>query len=406
MLATRPALARVTTAVTHGRGTIQAETDGLGYRVSVNREDRYEIIIGRGTLPWISEPLGQVMAAHDTDSAVLVTDNNVGPLYAEFTAGRIALTGARVRQLRLPAGETSKSVPQAQHLWDELRAQGVRRRSLLVALGGGVVCDLVGFVAATYLRGIPYVNVATSLMGQVDGAIGGKVGVDHSTGKNLIGSFFHPSLVVIDPDCLATLPLAECLNGLAEVVKVSLIDSPELFEQLEALPMEQGWPSDANAPRAFLERLDPIISAAIGIKLKLLADDPFEQDLRRLLNLGHSVGHGLEAATGYLRYRHGEAVAIGLATVAAVAVGLGLGTEETLRRLLRLLRRLRLPVSVPRELREAVWHHLETARLVRNGRLLLVIPTGLGDCRIIDDIDQGQYDAACQLVEEEAATCA
>ncbi|SEK55938.1 3-dehydroquinate synthase [Stigmatella aurantiaca] len=386
-------------------GSLLIEGAPAGYRVTVHREDRYAIHVGRGTLARLDALLGPVMAANDADSAVVITDHHVGPLYAELVMKRISATGARVQSIHLPAGETSKSVAQAQRLWDELRAKGVRRRTFLVALGGGVLCDLVGFVATTYLRGIPYANVATSLMGQVDGAIGGKVGVDHSTGKNLIGGFYHPDLVVIDPSCLATLPLAEVINGLAEVVKVALIGTPGLFEQLERLPMQGTWAVDQPAPGPFIESLEPIIPAAIGKKLELLAPDPFEQDLRRLLNLGHSVGHGLEAATNYVRYRHGEAVAIGTATVTGISVGMGLASPDTLRRVLRLLSKLRLPVTVPDELREVVWHHLETARLVRNGRLLLVMPTAIDRCTIIDDITRAQYDAACQLVAKEAPAC-
>ncbi|EPX56498.1 3-dehydroquinate synthase [Cystobacter fuscus DSM 2262] len=375
------------------------------YRVTVQREDRYDILVGRDSLARLDELLAPVMKANDANSAVVITDNHVGPLYAELVMKRLSAAGVRAQCVVIPAGEPSKSVAQAQRLWDELRSRSVRRRTVLVALGGGVLCDLVGFAATTYLRGIPYVNIATSLMGQVDGAIGGKVGVDHSTGKNLIGGFYHPALVVIDPSYLATLPLAEVINGLAEVVKVALIGTPGLFEQLERLPMQQDWALDQPAPRHLIEGLGPIIPAAIGKKLEMLAPDPFEQDLRRLLNLGHSVGHGLEAATNYVRYRHGEAVAIGIATVTALSVGMRLASVDTLRRVLRLLRKLRLPVSVPDDLRAVVWNHLETARLVRNGRLLLVMPTAIDQCTIIDDITRSQYDTACQLVDQEAKAC-
>ncbi|MDC0714802.1 3-dehydroquinate synthase [Stigmatella sp. ncwal1] len=387
------------------RGSLLIDAGKAGYRVTVHREDHYEIIVGRGTLSRLGDLLRPVMEANAADSAVVITDQHVGPLYAELVTKRISATGAPVQCIVIPAGEPSKSIAQAHRLWDELRSRSVRRRSFLVALGGGVLCDLVGFVATTYLRGIPYVNVATSLMGQVDGAIGGKVGVDHSTGKNLIGGFYHPDLVVIDPSCLATLPLAEVINGLAEVVKVALIGTPGLFEQLEQLPLSPSLPLDQPAPDLLIEGLGPLIPAAIGKKLELLAPDPFEQDLRRLLNLGHSVGHGLEAATHFVRYRHGEAVAIGTATVAAVSVGLGLASGDTLRRILRLLQKLRLPVTVPDGLREEVWQHLETARLVRNGRLLLVMPTAIDRSTIIDDISRSQYDAACQLVAQEAQAC-
>lgn len=379
-----------------GQGGIYLRRSGLSFNVSVSRRDDYDIVVGRGSLAHLAEHLAPFMAANDSESAVIICDNNVRPLYLDSVRGLLEAEGISCADLEVPAGELSKSVATAQGLWDDLRRLGVRRRSVLIALGGGVVCDLVGFVASGYMRGVPYVNVGTSLMGQVDGAIGGKVGVDHRTGKNLIGAFYHPGLVVIDPECLKTLPRREIVNGLAEVVKVAMISSADLFARLERIDL--GKEEDGPIGDALLRRFDPIISEAIRIKLDLLAPDPFEQDLHRLLNLGHSVGHALEAATSYTRYRHGEAVAIGIATVSAIAANEGICSRETLQRILDLLRRLGLPAAVPEELRNAVWAHLESIRLVRNGKLLLVLPFQIGQCEIIDDVSRDQLDAACDRV--------
>ena len=379
-------------------GRIAWNHRGTTLNLSVARQDRYDIVVGRGELARLPWHLGAIMAATDSDDVLVIADDVVAPLYLATVLERLRAAGIPAAENVVPAGEPSKSVAVAARLWDDLRRLGVRRRTLLVALGGGVICDLVGFVASTYLRGVPYVNVATSLMGQVDGAIGGKVGVDHVTGKNLIGAFYHPSLVVIDPDCLATLPRREICNGLAETVKVALIGSPGLFERLERLaPLLAA--ADGHVDDAILGQLDPIILEAIELKLDLLAPDPFEQDLRRMLNLGHSVGHALEAATAYEVYRHGEAVAMGLATVAALAASGGMCSDETFLRIVALLRGLGLPTAVPPALRDEVWKLMETIRLVRNGKLLVVVPRDIGRCEILDDIGLAQYQAAFHRLE-------
>jgi 3-dehydroquinate synthase len=392
--------------IADANGRISWNHRGRTLSLSVSREDRYDIVVGRGELARLPWHLRPVMSATDSEDVIVISDDQVAPLYLGAVMERLRNAGIEAAQIVVPAGEPSKSVAVATRLWDDLRRLGVRRRTMLVALGGGVMCDLVGFVAATYLRGVPYVNVATSLMGQVDGAIGGKVGVDHATGKNLIGAFYHPALVVIDPDCLATLPRREIGNGLAETVKVAVIGSQGLFGRLEALAawlarrvdQEPDQGLDAMDP-AILAQLDPIILEAIEIKLDMLAPDPFEQDLRRMLNLGHSVGHALEAATAYQTYRHGEAVAIGLATVAALAADDGRCSDETFRRLVALLRGLGLPTAVPAALRDKVWAFMEAVRLVRNGKLLLVVPREIGRCEIVDDIGLAQYRAACHRLE-------
>lgn len=254
-----------------------------------------------------------------------------------------------------------------------------------MALGGGVLCDLVGFAASTYLRGVPYVNVPTTLMAQTDGAVGGKVGVDHPGGKNLIGAFFHPVRVVVDPLVLRTLPRREVASGLAEIVKVAVLTSPAMFAALEALDVER--------PPAVDTALLPLIRGSIAAKLALLAPDPFERSLRRLLNFGHAVGHALEAATDFAVYRHGEAVAVGMATATELAAQRGLCGARTRSRILGLLRRLDLPTVLPEPLRDLTWERLQAVYLVRNASLREVVPRTIGHCQVLDGVlGRAEYD--------------
>ena len=211
-----------------------------------------------------------------------------------------------------------------------------------MALGGGVIVDMVGFVASAFMRGLPYVNVPTSLIAQLDAAIGGKTGIDYDGSKNLLGAFYHPAAVLIDPDLLATLPDREIRSGLAEAVKVGMLHPP-LFAKLESLELDRAGD------------LDVVIREAVLCKMRLLRDDPFEQSLVRLLNLGHSIGHALEAATGFVAYRHGEAVAIGIAVATAISRSRGLCSAETKDRILGCLGTCGLAVSLPLPLAAATW---------------------------------------------------
>jgi 3-dehydroquinate synthase len=258
---------------------------------------------------------------------VVVTDSTVGPKYAKKAIRSLERAGFRCGLFEVPAGEASKNLKQVQRGYDYLASLRLERRSFVVALGGGVVGDLAGFLAASYLRGIDFVQVPTTLLSQVDSSVGGKVGVNLKAGKNLVGAFYQPRLVLCDLDVLASLPKREFRAGMAEVIKYGIISDPKLFSLIE------------NEHHA-ISRLDPvlmtrIIARSCQIKADVVQEDEKEGGLRAILNYGHTIGHGLEAITRYGTYLHGEAISIGqvaAAHLSAEYTGLRAGAVERIRK--------------------------------------------------------------------------
>ena len=268
----------------------------------------------------------------------VISDGRVAPRFAKRARTALADSGFESVLITVPAGETSKSLASVQRCFDQLAAHRLERKSFVVALGGGVIGDLAGFVAATYLRGIPFVQVPTSLLAQVDSSVGGKVGVNLKAGKNLVGAFYQPRLVLCDLDTLKTLPPREYRAGLAEVIKYGIIYDDAMFRRLER-----------DLPK--LLRRDPkiladIIARCCEIKAEVVAEDETEGGLRAILNFGHTIGHALEAISHYGQYLHGEAISIGqvaAARLSARAAGLPLSDVQ---RITELFRRAGLPVAV------------------------------------------------------------
>jgi 3-dehydroquinate synthase len=301
----------------------------------------------------------------------VVTDSNVRRLYGRrFLA---ALLSRRIPAVLIdvPPGEESKNAGVAGSLHTALLEGGVKRDSLVVALGGGVVGDLAGYVAATILRGVRYVQVPTTLLAQVDSSVGGKVGIDHFLGKNLIGAFHQPIGVFIDPLVLRTLPAREFRNGLAEIVKIAAALDSRLFIAIE----RNARGISSRDPRI----VSRIIARAVGLKGAVVSRDEHEKGLRKALNAGHTIGHALEVASGY-RLRHGEAVSIGLAAESVFAREMGLLRPEDCARVIRLLRQLGLPVTIPR-----VWDRSAFASAIaldKKGGSRFVLLNGIGRCVI------------------------
>jgi 3-dehydroquinate synthase len=268
----------------------------------------------------------------------LITDSNVERLHGRKLLRRLFDVGIEAILLSFLAGEASKNPATVLALQTQLLKAGIRRNSLLVALGGGVVGDLAGFVAATILRGVAYIQIPTTLLAQVDSSVGGKVGIDHRLGKNLIGAFHQPAAVFIDPNVLATLPQKEFRNGLAEVVKIAAALDRKFFEFLE-------WKA-ARISKTDQNLLADIIFRAVALKAGVVETDEHESGLRKALNLGHTLGHALEAASGFT-LKHGEAVSIGLAAEARIAMRIGCLKEKDYKRLVGLLRLFGLPTTVP-----------------------------------------------------------
>ncbi len=268
----------------------------------------------------------------------IITDTNVECLYGRSLLRRFFESGSDAALLSFDAGEQAKQSRTVQSLYTHLLSLGIRRDSLIVALGGGVVGDVAGFVAATILRGVPYVQVPTTLLAQVDSSVGGKVGINHPLGKNLIGAFQQPAAVWIDPAVLKTLPRAEYRNGLAEVVKIAAALDRKFFGFLTR---------HARTVAAGDQRLLPrVIARAVELKAAVVARDEREAGVRKTLNVGHTIGHAIEAATGYA-IKHGEAVSLGMAAESAIAAHMGLLKRRDFQRLVALQRALRLPVRFP-----------------------------------------------------------
>ncbi len=336
---------------------------------------RYQVLVGRGLLP----SAGRLLKDAGLDGAIrLIADEAVYRLYGQGLEERLRADGFGVASFLVPSGETSKSLEMATSLYDWLVEQGTERRDLVLALGGGVIGDLAGFVAATFLRGLRFVQLPTSLLAQVDSSVGGKVAVNHQRGKNLIGSFYPPSLVIADPDTLATLPGRELSAALAEVVKMAASMDAPFFEELES----QG----EGLLRAETEAMERIIARSIGLKAQVVEADERESGLRAILNYGHTIGHGVEAASGYARYRHGEAVAIGMAGAARIAVAMGLSDAATGERQERLLACLGLPTGCPDVSVDRVWEAMLRDKKASQGRLVWILPERIGRVAVRRDV--------------------
>ncbi len=295
---------------------------------------------------------------------LIVSDDHVAPLYGQILLDSLVSAGFTADLIVIPAGEDHKTLETIANLWEELINAGLERGSTLVALGGGVVSDLAGFAAATYLRGIPWVVCPTSLLAMADASLGGKTGADLPQGKNLIGAFHAPKLVLADPDCLNTLPEVELINGMGEVVKHGVISSPELFEQCQT----DVWRTD----------LEDLVRRAMQVKMAVISEDPFEKGRRAILNLGHTVGHAVELVSGF-QLRHGEAVAIGLVAEAQIAVELGLAKPELPQTISGCLIQMGLPVTIPSGMDiEKVLETMQRDKKRAGGQVKFVLPTSIG----------------------------
>jgi 3-dehydroquinate synthase len=338
----------------------------------------YHIYIGQGILKQLVNYLQNL--ALDADQKIfLITNPTVKNLYGQEIAAAHLTDNYQVIWGEIPDREEAKSLSEAARLYDLAFAHGLTRHTPVIALGGGVVGDLAGFVAATYLRGLPFIQIPTTLLAQVDSSIGGKVAVNHPQGKNIIGSFYQPELVLIDPALLNTLGRRELVSGLAEVIKYGVIADAEFFSWLEE-----------NLPRVLAlepEALIHVISTSCRIKAGVVQKDEKEEGLRAILNLGHTIGHALEALTEYRIYRHGEAVAIGMAAAASLAVHTGLLAAGEATRLKKLLEQAGLPTVLPSSIsREDLILAMQRDKKVQAGEIAFVLPVKIGQVEIKRDI--------------------
>lgn len=343
------------------------------HRVPVLLGDRsYEILIRAGLL----SQLGDICQGLGLSGRIaIITNPIVYELYGRVVQRALKRTGFACTTVLLPDGERAKSMTWLGKILDELVAKRFERRDAILALGGGVVGDVAGFAAASYLRGVPFLQVPTTLVAQVDSSVGGKTGVNHPLGKNLIGAFYQPKAVVIDPHVLQTLPKREWVAGLAEVIKYGVIADRDFFEFLEKHVEDLRNQNETVIPG--------MVRRCCEIKAEVVAGDEREAGRRKILNYGHTVGHALEAWGKYSTWVHGEAVGIGMVQEASIGQFLGRCNREVVERQTELIREVGLPVAMPKWRFSDLWSGMQHDKKVVKGQINCVIPECLGQVQVL-----------------------
>jgi 3-dehydroquinate synthase len=324
--------------------------------------------------------------------AVVVTDSRVADLYLADVLASLRDAGLTAEAITIPAGEASKTLEQAGKIYDSMLDFGMERSSLVIGLGGGVVTDIAGFIAATYMRGLAWVAVPTTLLGQVDASVGGKTAVDHPRCKNLIGAFHQPRAVVADTAVLKTLDESDFANGLAEVVKHAVIRNAELFALLE-----ENVDAVLARDEAIMTR---VVALNIGIKAKVVGQDETEGGLRLILNYGHTIGHALEAAAAYEGLTHGQAVAMGMAAAGRIARGRGMWTAEEFSRQNHLTEAFGLPTGPGGKIdTDKILRLLRHDKKVQQGKVRFILPRAIGRVEVVSDVSEKEVLDALQHIE-------
>jgi 3-dehydroquinate synthase len=343
-------------------------------------KNSYLIHIDKGIL----SKFGSIAKSHLSSPRVaIVTNNIVNNLYGDVLKNSLQSADLEVIVVEISDGEDLKSLHGAMEVFDALVEHRITRQSVIIALGGGVIGDLTGFVSATFMRGVPLIQIPTTLLAQVDSSVGGKTAINHPKAKNLIGVFHQPKLVFIDVDVLKTLPERELKAGLAEVIKHGMIMDSELFYYVED-NLQDILSVDSQS-------LEQIVARSCKDKAIIVEKDEKEQNLRAILNYGHTVGHGIETVTDYSVYRHGEAVSIGMAVASKIAVNMGIMKEEVADRQNRLLAKCGLPITFPDldvdNTLDAI--HLDK-KTKENGRPRIVLPKDIGEAIIVENVTDDQ----------------
>ena len=389
--------------------------------VKITEDKEYKICIEKGILNNLGEHLSKTI---ENKRIVIITNPLVNSLYGTKLLSVLRKDGINSDLIEVPDGEKYKSLSTAKHLYDELLKRKADRTTTLIALGGGVIGDLTGFVAATYMRGLSLIHIPTTLLAQVDSSIGGKVAVDHPLAKNIIGGFYQPKAVYTDPEVLQTLSDKDIKNGIAEAIKIAVIKSPAFFKWLEKninqlLKKHKGL-------------LCELVKEAVSLKVDIVLKDPRENGLRKALNFGHSIGHALEVGAGYKDLSHGEAVALGMLIETKIARNREMCSEEFEKKIKRILSFLRkqeskpggqlnvsnsLPsLSFPRK-RESIlkyikntdynqfWETLTFDKKNYQGRMTFILPEALGKVSLIDNINKEEVIKALKEFKKEWKLC-
>jgi len=334
-------------------------------KITVKASNEYNVLIGEGLL---SECGKRAAAVCRPGIAAVITDDNVAPLYLEKVCASLSAAGIETAEYIFPAGEASKNIDTYTRILEFLAVSRLTRTDIIVALGGGVTGDIAGFAAATYLRGIKYIQIPTTLLAAVDSSVGGKTAIDLSAGKNLAGAFWQPSLVLCDTACLKTLPLDVMVEGCAEVIKYGMYGNRRFFREVARTPIS--------------EQLEHVISVCVRMKAALVEEDEFDRGERRKLNFGHSFGHAIEAVSDYM-IPHGYAVSIGMAMISIAAALRGYCSIDVPAQLISVLESYGLPVNSPYSADELL-DALMSDKKMSSGKMHLVVPTGIGSCEIIE----------------------
>jgi len=350
----------------------------------------YSVAVGKGLLSCFGAELKEVAPV---STLLLVSDDKVWSLFETECLTSLKKEGYSPHVHIIPAGEESKNIQHALDLYDAAVEAGMDRSTPVVALGGGVVGDLAGFVAATYLRGVPLIQVPTTLLSQVDSSVGGKVGINHPRGKNLIGAFYQPRLVLIDLETLSSLDCRQYRAGLGEVVKYGIMSDPTFFGWLE-----KNMESIVRREDFFL--IERVVTRCIEIKAKIVNKDEKEDGLRRILNLGHTFGHALEAVTGYSYYLHGEAVLAGMNMAASLSNHLGLISQEERMRMIKLLEQVGILSPPPEVTVEDIFYTLRYDKKRQGSSQVYILPSGVGEVTIYK---QPPEDLVKKVIEEYVA---
>ena len=362
-----------------------------------------QVNLGERSYPIYIEPslLDQLGTLYKRDRlgkrAALITDGHVAPLYSDRAIDNLRSAGVQTSLIIVAAGEEHKSLQTADLLFTKMIEARLDRSSTVIALGGGVIGDLAGFVAATYLRGVAFVQVPTTLTAQVDSSVGGKTGVNHRLGKNLIGVFYQPKFVLIDPLLLKTLPQREFWSGMSEVIKYGLIRDTRLFEQLEQTLSHDRLIQDTNL-------LFQIIARCCQIKAEITSQDEKESDLRRLLNFGHTIGHALEAVS-HFELKHGEAIAWGMHAAAWLSLKKGCLNDTEFNRVSSVLEKLAKPSIHQYDLNQ-VLEYIQRDKKARDGKIHFVLLKRLGEAIVCPEVSESELREALDYLKTISASAA
>jgi len=373
--------------------------------VKITEDKEYKICIEKGILNNLGEHLSKAI---ENKRVIIITNSLVNSLYGAKLLSALRKDGFNSDLIEVPDGEKYKTLSTAKYLYDELLKRKADRTTTLIALGGGVIGDLTGFVAATYMRGLPLVHIPTTLLAQVDSSIGGKVAVDHPLAKNIIGSFYQPKAVYTDPEVLQTLSDKDIKNGMIEAIKIAVIKSPVFFKWLEK--------NIDQLLKKHKDLLCEVVKEAVPLKADIVLKDPWESGLRKILNFGHSIGHALEVRAGYQDLNHGEAVALGMLIETKIARNRGMCSEEFEEKIRRILSFPPSSLLFPRK-RESIFKYIEnldynqfweTLTLDKKnyqGKITFILPEAMGKVSLIKDITKKETVKALEEFKKEWGLC-